>query len=156
MATSRNRDYSAPPNGVKNVSALYAWDQAAIITGSENPQTGAWSSLQMNPNGSLEVGPPQGVTVSNSSPSGSFASNALQTGIALQANNARKFWYIQNTAASSQLYVRLSSSPASSGNFNIVLNHNVNAGHGGERFSNDNYVGAVSVSGGSFIAWELT
>ena len=156
MATSRNRDYSAPPNGVKNVSALYAWDQAAIITGAENPQTGAWSSLQMNPNGSLEVGGSQSSVVSNSSASGSFGSNTLQTGIALQANNARKLWYIQNTSSASILYVRLSSSPASSGNFNIVLNHNVNAGHAGERFSNDNYVGAVSVSGGSFIAWELT
>jgi hypothetical protein len=156
MATSRNRDYSAPPDGIRNVSALYAWDQAAIITGSENPQTGAWSSLQMNPNGSLEVGASQSSTVSNSSPSGSFATNTLQTGIALQANNARKFWFIQNTSTSVQLFIRLSSSPASSGNFNIVLNHNVNAGHGGERFSNDNYLGAVSVSGGPFIAWELT
>ena len=156
MATSRNRDYSAPPNGVKNVSALYAWDQAAVITGAENPQTGAWSSLQINPNGSLEVGSSQGVTVSNSSASGSYGVNALKTGIALPANNARKSWYIQNTSSASPLFVRLSSLPASTGNFNIVLNHNVNAGHAGERFSDDSYVGDISVSGSSFIIWELT
>lgn len=55
MATSRNRDYSSPPEGIKNVAALYAWDQTNIITGTTNPQTGAWSSLQINPDGSLRV-----------------------------------------------------------------------------------------------------
>jgi len=256
MATSRNRDYSAPPEGVKNVSALYGWDQAAVITGAQNPQTGAWSSLQVNPDGSLKVAltsgitidslnlsginvntdqlesintsgtlflrsisgdlrdtelavisgtnflgaisgrlinglvgvtgvaidrasgysptnfmaiggravdiasgfnptyasgansilnidrtngavltegtdlnyqydsvttyAPQGVIVSNSSISGSFSGAALQTGIALFANSARKFWYVQNTSSVRPLYVRLSSLPASSGDFNFI------------------------------------
>jgi hypothetical protein len=271
MATSRNRDYSAPPEGVKNVSALYGWDQTAVITGAQNPQTGAWSSLQINPDGSLKVAltsdisidsvnlsginlntdqlesintsgtlflasisgrlinsfigvtgiridnasgysptnfmaiggravdvlsgfnptygsgassilnidkvngavltegtdlnyqydtvtayNPQGTLVSNSSISGSFGSSALQTGIALYANNARKFWYVQNTSPSNPLYVRLSSSPASTGYFNFILNQSSVTGQGGQSFSDDRYLGDVSVSGTSLIIWELT
>jgi hypothetical protein len=313
MATSRNRDYSAPPEGVKNVSALYGWDQAAVITGAQNPQTGAWSSLQVNPDGSLKVAltsgitidslnlsginvntdqlesintsgtlflrsisgdlrdtelavisgtnflasisgdlrdteaaiisgtnflgaisgrlinglvgvtgvgidrasgysptnfmaiggravdiasgfnptyasgansilnidrtngavltegtdlnyqydsvttyAPQGVIVSNSSISGSFSGAALQTGIALFANSARKFWYVQNTSSVRPLYVRLSSLPASSGDFNFILNQSSSAGQGGQSFSDDRYLGDVSVSGTSLIIWELT
>lgn len=292
MATSRNRDYSAPPLGIKNVSALYAWDQAAVIIGAENPQTGAWSSLQTNPDGALRVALTSGINIdslnlsginvntdqlegmtasgvrflssisgdlrdtelavisgtsylaaisgkllngligitgakidtasgytptnfmaiggravdvasgfnpsygsgansilnidrangavltestdlnyqydtvttysaqgnliSNSSISGDFAASVLQTGLALYSNSARKFWYIQNTSSTAPLYVRLSSSPASASLFNFILNQSSASGQGGQSFSDDRYIGDVSVSGRSFIVWELT
>lgn len=70
MSTSRNRDYSAPPEGIKNMSALYGWDENAQITGAQNPQTGAWVSLQTNSDGSLRVALTSGINVDSLNISG--------------------------------------------------------------------------------------
>lgn len=270
MATSRNRDYSSPPEGIKNVAALYAWDQNAVITGASNPQTGAWSSLALSQDGALRVSltsgisvdsinlsginvntdqletintsgaqylasisgrlnngligitgtridnasgyasnsyvmvggravevasgfnpqygsgsnamlnldringavltegtdlnyaydsvttyPAQGSTVSNSTISGSFTATALQTGIALYANTGRKSFFIQNTSSVASLFVKFGSPPVSSGSFSLILNASSAAGAGGGSITDDRYLGDVSVSGQSFIAWEL-
>jgi len=70
MATSRNRDYSAPPEGIKNMSANYAWSDTLIITGMENPQTGAWTALKTNSDGSLLVSLNSGINIDSLNISG--------------------------------------------------------------------------------------
>lgn len=54
MPTERNRYYSAPPQ-IHNVAAQYGWDAAAQVTGAQGINTGAWASLQLNPQGALKV-----------------------------------------------------------------------------------------------------
>lgn len=263
MPTARNRDYSSPPDTFHSMSANYAWNPYAVVTGANGITTGAWSSTELSQDGSLRVSltsginidslnisglvvntdqletintsgtqylaaisgntnrstdnasgyaaetflkvggravevasgfapnyssgasaelnisrengsllvqptdlnyqydsvvaySPQSTTVSNSSISGSFGATALQTGIALYANTGRKNFFIQNTSSVANLFVKLGSPPVSSGSFSLILNKSSEAGAGGGSFSNENYLGDVSVSGQSFIAWELS
>lgn len=99
----------------------------------------------------------QNSTVSNSSISGSFAATALQTGLALSLNTGRRAWFVANTSNSNPLYVRLSSAAASTGTFNFILNPSSSAGQQGGSWldSPAQYTGPVSVSGTSFVIWEL-
>jgi len=100
---------------------------------------------------------PQSSTVSNSSISGSFTATALQTGIAIYANTGRKAWFIANTSSVAPLYVRLGSSTVSTGNFSFILNASSAAGSQGGSWidSPSAWIGDVSVSGQSFISWEI-
>lgn len=159
MATTRNRDYSSPPEGIKNMSANYYWSENTIITGAENPQTGAWVAATSSPNGGTITTYPQSSAVSTSLPSGTHPTGISPlTGQFLAANTSRKAWFVQNLSVSYPLYVKLGSAPASSGSFNFILNPSNTDGLGGGSYSDSPaiYTGPVSLSGfGCAIIWEF-
>jgi hypothetical protein len=70
MATARNRDYSSPPDTYHSMAATYAWNPYAVITGATNPQTGAWSSVEMSQDGALRVSLTSGISVDSINISG--------------------------------------------------------------------------------------
>jgi len=86
MPTARNRDYSAPPEGIKSVSTLYGWNDNVSITGAENPQTGAWRALSVDDNGNLNVHIDGNISISGVTIDQSVMEGYSQTGNALTAS----------------------------------------------------------------------
>jgi len=143
IASGFNPQYGSGQNAMLNI----ARDNGALLT----------QNTDLNyVYDSISTYPAQSSVVSNSTISGSFAAVALQTGIALAANTGRKSFFIQNTSSVANLFVKLGSPPTSSGNFSLILNKSSEAGAGGGSFTDDRFLGAVSISGNSFICWELT
>ena len=109
--------------------------------------------------GNVTVVPPSATSTNNSSPSGApspWASMTVySTGTALALNAARNMFFVQNIHTGIPLYVNLGTAAANTGNFSMILNPSSNTSWGGSSFADDHYKGAVTVSGGSWIAWEI-
>lgn len=96
-------------------------------------------------------------TVSNSTPSGVAPWTVItdmRTG-QIGANPNRVMFFVQNIHTGVPTYVALNNTAAGTGNFNFILNPSQNLGYGGSSFADDHYRGAVQISGGAYIAWEL-
>lgn len=105
----------------------------------------------------LSVTPPSSLTTSNSTPSGvayPFTGTNILTGQILPSNANRIMFFIQNTHTGVPLYVNLGN-PASVTSFSMILNPSTVQGWAGSSFADDHYRGAVFVSGGSAIAWQM-
>jgi len=153
MPTVRNRDYSAPPEGIKSVSALYGWNPSATITGAENPQTGAWSSVNVTPNGNLATESAGSSTVTNAM-AGILGGTGLSSGILFAANPYRVEIFGQNVSTVTPTYIKFGGQ-ASTQSFSFILNPSATSGNGGGDFSNETFKGAVYYSGGSIVGYEV-
>lgn len=96
-------------------------------------------------------------TATNYGPSGAspFTSAATFFGQALAANANRLEMFVQNIHTGISLYVNLGSAAAGTGALSMILNPSTVQGWGGSSFGSKSYKGAVQVSGGAWVAWEL-
>jgi hypothetical protein len=154
MSTARNRDYSSLPQGIHNVAGLYGWNPTLIITGAQNPQTGAWSALLADSNGMLVVSLCSGSNAIAENRLGVLGGTGVVTGLALNENPARSELFIQATSTVTPVFVRYGS-PASSQAFSAILNPSNVSGQAGGSLSSDKWRGSVYTSGGSYTAWEI-
>ena len=152
MSTQRNRDYSSPPEGIKNVSALYGWNSTLQITGATNPQTGAWSSVNVSPNGNLTTESASSLTASDLS-IGVLGGTGFFTGY-FPANENRIEAFAQNVATVTATYVKFGTL-ASRQSYNYVLNPASTSGLGGGTFSNETFKGAIYFSGGAVVGYSV-
>lgn len=95
--------------------------------------------------------------INNPAPSGNYPYTSTQFffGRALPENQSRLEMFVQNTHTGIPLYVRLHTGAASTGAFSMILNPSTVQGWAGSSFGSSTYKGAVQVSGGSWIAWEI-
>jgi hypothetical protein len=70
MPTSRNRDYSSPPDTYHSMSATYAWNPYTVVTGANGLNTGAWSAAELSQDGALRVSLTSGISVDSLNISG--------------------------------------------------------------------------------------
>jgi hypothetical protein len=93
----------------------------------------------------------------NYGPSGvvPFTGGIAYFGQALAANAARLECFVQNVHTGTPLYVNLGSTAASTGNFSMILNPSTVFNWGGSSFGSSRYKGAIQVSGGAWVAWEI-
>jgi len=90
-------------------------------------------------------------------PSGSAPYTGTTTffGQALAANPNRLEMFIQNTHTGIPLLVNLGTSAAGPSSFSMILNPSTVQSWGGSSFGSSRYKGAVQVSGGAWVAWEI-
>lgn len=146
-----------------------ASQELALLSGisgslTSNLSTPAWVTGQIidtvtgwNTGIVVAIQPVTKTTVSTSAPSGVSpwtSMSSVTTGL-IGTNPNRVMFFIQTIHTGIPTYVALNSNPASTGNFNFILNPSLVQGYGGSSFSDDHYRGPVQISGGAYIAWEV-
>ncbi len=105
--------------------------------------------------GQITTTPGGNATATNFGPSGAapWTNSSYFVGQALAANANRIQLGIQNIHTGLPLYVNMGATAASTGTFSFILAPG--AFNAGQTFVNDRYRGAVQVSGGAWVAWEI-
>jgi len=90
-------------------------------------------------------------------PSGTAPYTGTNTffGQALAANPNRLEMFVQNTHTGIPLLVNLGTGVAGPNSFSMILNPSTVQSWGGSSFGSSRYKGAVQVSGGAWVAWEI-
>jgi len=140
-------------NALLAVSGLVSLTNALVaISGNTVNTVTGWNT------GNIVTTVPRSSSVAtNYGPSGvvPFTGVSAFFGQALAANVSRLECFVQNVHTGLPLYVNLGATAASTGNFSMILNPSTAIGWAGSSFGSDKYKGAIQVSGGAWVAWEL-
>jgi len=125
---------------------------SAVISGTAAVTTTGWNTGNI-----VTVTNRTSSVATNYGPSGvvPFTGGIAFFGQALAANSNRLEMFIQNIHTGTPLYVNLGATAASTGNFSMILNPSTVNNWGGSSFGSSRYKGAVQVSGGAWVAWEI-
>lgn len=140
------------PIPVSGVTQANVTNVLLAVSGNTTNQVTGWNTGNI-----VTVTPRSSSVVTNYGPSGAspFTSTTTFFGQALAANPNRLEMFVQNIHTGTPLYVNLGATAAGTGAFSMILNPSTAIGWAGSSFGSDKYKGAVQVSGGAWVAWEL-
>lgn len=125
---------------------------SAVVSGTATVAVTGWNTGMV-----VTTSPRTSSVATNYGPSGvvPFTGGLAFFGQALAANSNRLECFVQNVHTGTPLYVNLGTTAASTGNFSMILNPSTVFNWGGSSFGSSRYKGAVQVSGGAWVAWEI-